>query len=186
MANETRLIQELSELQPGDHIRVKGDSGFFANLKDGSSKKKGDANYTHHLMVVYVIDEKRIKVIHNNSGTNVTEETINDCNPEDITVLDYERKYTGQKAVERARFIGKTAIYNLTTYNCEHFVMEATTGEKISNQVVSTVAGGLVGAVIGGVVGFSVGGPIGGIVGALGIGALGTAAGLKSANRKKD
>ena len=171
----TRTIQELSELRPGDHIRVQGEGGggslstststsssSTSESTSGSGKQKGA--YTHHLLVVSVIDKKNIQVIHHVKDRRVRE-VIKYYKPEQITVLDYDSKYTGQEAVIRARSIGKSfAEYNVATNNCEHFVTEARTGEKISIMVSFTVAGGLAGGAAGVAVGTLVGAAIGSVV----------------------
>ena len=180
----TRTIQKLSELQPGDHIRVQGEGGggSFASHStststsssstsestSGSGKKKGKSGaYTHHILVVSVTDEKSIQVIHHVKDRSVSEVTKR-YKPEQITVLDYDSKYTGQEAVERARDIGKSfAEYNLATNNCEHFVTEARTGEKISIQVSSTAIGGVAGGAAGVTVGTAGGAGAGVAVGAI-------------------
>ena len=179
----TRTIQKLSELQPGDHIRVQGEGGggSFASHStststssstSGSGKTNGKKGaYTHHLLVVSVIDEKSIQVIHHVKDRRVREVT-KFYKPEQITVLDYDSKYTGQGAVKRARSIGKGfAEYKLATNNCEHFVTEARTGEKISNQVSSTAVGGVAGGAVGIAVGTAGGASAGVLVGA-GIGSV--------------
>ena len=49
-----------------------------------------------------------------------------------ITVLDYDSPYTGEKAIQRLVFS-----------DCEHFVTEVRTGEKVSIQARTGVALGL-------------------------------------------
>ena len=151
----TRTIKKLSELRPGDHIRVQGEGGGASHSTSTSTsssdygKTKGKSGaYTHHLLVVSVIDEKSIEVIHHVKEVGICGVTKR-YKPEQITVLDYDSEYTGQEAVKRARFIringGK---YNLATNNCEDFVTVVRTGEKLSDQVVSTAVGGVTGGTI--------------------------------------
>jgi uncharacterized protein YcfJ len=133
----------------------------------------------HHLLVVEAVDESHIKVIHKEKK-GVVEEKINKYSPEDITVLVYKSKYTGEDAITRARSKSKES-YNLLTRNCEHFVTEARTGVKQSSQIEGSVKGGVSGAVVGaaagialgvivkaGTVGFVCGGFIGALIGVAG------------------
>ena len=133
-----KTIDSLYDLQPGDHIRVKGDLC-----------SSGMEQYTHHMLVVDVLSDSRIIVIH--KLRKVVEE-VKRFRPEEITVLDYECQYTGQKVIRRARErIGEG--YNLLWSNCEHFVTEVKTGVAQSVQVHDAVTTG-VGIAVGlGVIG---------------------------------
>ena len=119
-----KTIGSLYELQPGDHIRVKGDLC-----------SSGMELYTHHMLVVDVLSDSRIIVIH--KLREVVEE-VKWFRPEEITVLDYNCWFTGQAAIMRARAcIGED--HNLLLSNCEHFVTEVKTGVAQSVQVRDTV-----------------------------------------------
>ena len=75
----------------------------------------------------------RIKVIHKTGHVihvKVVEEVVS-YKPEEIRVLDYESKFTGEEAIKRARALSGES-YGLFTANCEHFVTEARTGIKLS------------------------------------------------------
>ena len=123
-----RFIDSLCELKPGDHIRVKGQFADSSNL--------GLEIYTHHMLVVCVVSDTKIRVIHNDDRGVVEE--VKCYNPEQITVLNYESIYTGEKAVKRARDrIGKD--YSFFTYNCEHLVTEVRTGRRQSLQLQGAV-----------------------------------------------
>ena len=131
----TRSIKSLTELKPGDHIRVRGvEWGLI----------------THHLLVIKVIDSTNVRVIHK-QGDGVVEEELS-FQPEDITVLDYKSPYSRHDAIQRAQE-HLSEEYCLFTGNCEHFVTEALTGEKQSYQIQSAVFGGIMGAAVGAVAG---------------------------------
>ena len=117
--------------------------------------------------------------------------------PEQITVLEYNSKYTREKGIDKAHE-KKGECYHLLTRNCEHFVTEARTGIKQSSQIQSGVKGGVGGGVSGAVVGaagglvlgvifeagtmgFVCGGIIGAVIGAIGGGALGAFIAIKTA-----
>ena len=136
----SRNISSLWELEPGDHIRVRGELGEFIDTYSSDLKI-----YTHHMLVVAVVDSSHVAVIHK-TKYGVLEETL-EYRPKDITVLDYDCGYTGKKAIQRARE-RKMQSYNLMFSNCEHFVTEVKTGEKQSIQVRTAVKVG-VGAAIG-------------------------------------
>ena len=169
---EAHKIKSLRELKAGDHIRVRGMGDLFLRLSQSVSqlsrkKRKWGRMYTHHMLVVKVVDPNRIRVIHK-VDTGVVEETES-FKADEIRVLQYECRYEGEEAIARARKkFGEE--YNLVTSNCEHFVMEARTGKKLSGQLKMMAAGGLVGGVVGapmGVVGGVITGAItgGGVVG---------------------
>ena len=145
-----RSIESLDELQPGDHIRVRGE--LLGEFIDGCAT--GVKFYTHHMLVVKVVSHSKIKIIH--KTRNVVEE-VRSYEPEDITVLDYDCPYTGREAIHRARErIGED--YNLLWSNCEHFVTEVRTGTAQSIQVQEAVKIG-VGVALGvGVIGAAVAG----------------------------
>ena len=205
-----RNIQCLHELNPGDHIRVKGSMrlpDMIRGVSRPSNTPQKWSAYTHHMLVVKAINSSRVTIIHKTED-GVVEET-NEYEPEDITVLDYESQYNGEEAIARARKIHGEP-YKVLTSNCEHFVTEARMGEKCSGQINGVVVGGAIGgltgapvgmvggifagaAVGGGVGGFFAGigavagAVIGGAVGLLGLGGLGAAGGgvggLRRANR---
>ena len=213
-----RPISCLHNLNPGDHIRVRGSglmlkSRFFLHSASTSrSSGKKWAAYTHHMLVVKVMDSKRIQIIHK-ADEGVVEETVT-FEPKQITVLDYECKYPGSKAIERARD-HHSEKYGLLKSNCEHFVTEARTGSKSCDQfrllgqggaigvgvgaplgvAVGVGAGATVGAGVGGMIlpvvgalpGAVAGAVVGGIFGVVGAGIVGAAgggvAGLKLANQ---
>ena len=146
-----RNIESLDELQPGDHIRVRGELGEFIDGLTPDIKL-----YTHHMLVVKVVSHSEIRVIHKTQDKRVVEE-LRSCEPNDVTVLDYDCAYVGQEAIDRARErIGED--YNLLWSNCEHFVTEVRTGTAQSIQVQNAVKVA-VGVAIGvGVIGAAVGG----------------------------
>ena len=120
-------INNLRELNPGDHIRVKGGKADM-----------GLEFYTHHLLVVRVVNDTTIEVIHNTTEGGVVKELVPCNSPRKITVLDYNYVYTREEVVRRARKrIGNS--YNLYNDNCEHFVTEVTSGTRCSLQVEGTV-----------------------------------------------
>ncbi|CAI8054132.1 hypothetical protein GBAR_LOCUS29577, partial [Geodia barretti] len=92
---------------------------------------------------------------------------------------DYDCPYSGEQIVQRARELQRTP-YNARTSNCEHFVMEARTGQRSSVQVRKGVfhavfgglgcaaAGAATGILAGGAFWFILGAIVGGIVGAVG------------------
>ena len=131
-----RSIDSLQELQPGDHIRKRGELGEFID-----SALPDLQLYTHHMLVVKVLSDSEIKIIHKTSDKRVSEVTLH-CEPKDITVLDYECTYTGRDAIARAHArIGED--YNLVSNNCEHFVTEVRTGIAQSVQVQTAVKVGV-------------------------------------------
>ena len=184
-SSEGRSVDSLTELKPGDHIRVRGtksgssssSSGSSSSSSGSSSASASNTNYercdgkviTHHLLVVKAIDDTHVRVIHKVKEKGVQEE--DKCyKPSDVTVLDYNHSYKGEKAIQRARErIGKK--YNVATSNCEHFVTEVRTGKKESSQVKGAVGGGCGGTVAGVGTGAGVGALAGAGVGA----AIGTA-----------
>ena len=174
-----RYIQCLHELNPGDHIRMKGSMRLLDMIRGVSrpsnTPKKWSA-YTHHMLVVKAINSSRVTIIHKTEDGVVVE--TNEYEPKDITVLDYESQYNGEEAIARARKIHGEP-YNVLTSNCEHFVTEARTGEKCCGQiegvVVGVAIGGLAGALVGVVGGIGAGAAVGAGVGGVlfaGIGAL--------------
>ena len=111
----------------------------------------------HHLLVIKVINENKIRVVHKTTPEGIVEEEK--CYlPKDITVLEYESPYTGKVAITRAReFLKKGEKYDLISSNCEHFVTEARTGVKQSSQVQRGAAGGAAGVGLGATVGGTTG-----------------------------
>ena len=101
--------------------------------------------YTHHMLVVRVVSDSEIVVVHKTQD-GVLEEKRS-YRPDEITVLDYESPYTGEKAIQRERE-RMDQSYSLFFSNCEHFVTEVRTGEKLSIQVRTGVKWG-VGAAVG-------------------------------------
>lgn len=209
-----RKIKCVHELSPGDHIRVKGSMQLRHMI--GSSRASNDvkksAAYTHHMMVVKVLESNQIMVIHKTED-GVVEEAIS-RRPKEITVLDYESKYNGEEAIARARELYGEE-YNVLTSNCEHFVTEARTGRKSCGQLQKAFMGGVIGGGVavpvggaGGAIGGAIagaivgevffppfgalpgavaGGLVGGVAGGLGAGGVGVAGGgfggLKLANK---
>ena len=127
-----RKIRMLKELNPGDHIQIPGGGGI-------SSSSGGI--YNHHLLVVAVINNRQIWVIHKTENGVVEE--VNEYKPEEITVLDYNCRYSGDEAIRRARAM-PTSSYDLLENNCEHFVFKARTGVKQSEQVKEVLKMGIV------------------------------------------
>ena len=158
-----RKIKSVHELSPGDHIRVNG-SMRLRDMIRGSSRSSNDpkkwAAYTHHMMVVKVLESDQILVIHK-TDTGVNEKAVSHRS-KDITVLDYESKYNGEEAIAKGRDLYGEE-YSVLTSNCEHFVTEARTGRKSCGQLKKAFMGG----VIGGGVGVPIGGAGGGIGGAI-------------------
>ena len=141
----SKTISTLYELKPGDHIRVKGELGEFLDTFSNDLKI-----YTHHMLVVEVLNRHEISVIH--KTVRGVEEEKRPYRPDDITVVEYDCAYSGETAVQRARE-RKQQCYNLVFSNCEHFVTEVRTGEKQSIQVRTAVKWGMIGAamaVVGG------------------------------------
>ena len=136
----SKTISTLYELKPGDHIRVRGELG--ESLDTFSSDLK---IYTHHMLVVEVLNRHEISVIHKTARG--VEEEKRPYGPDDITVVEYDSAYSGETAVLRARE-RKQQCYNLVFSNCEHFVTEVRTGEKQSIQVRTAVKWGMIGAAI--------------------------------------
>ena len=135
-----RFIDSLYELKPGDHIRVTGQFADSSNL--------GLELYKHHMLVVCVVSDTKIRVIHNTERGVVEEPQC--YSPEQITVLDYDCIYNGEKAVRRARDrIGED--YSVITYNCEHLVTEVRTGRRQSLQLQGAAVGAVGAAVAVGV-----------------------------------
>ena len=185
-----KAVKSLTELEPGDHIRVPSSkepsqcsSGFtssseiesvstpLSNIVESShpESRKGKT-YTHHLLVVKPITDRKVKVIHkvkneNENEISILEETMS-IDPRDVTVLEYDTSHTGQEAVERARQKKKEGEeYCLLTKNCEHFVTEVRTGKKESAQIEGAVDGAVSGGVLGSVVGTGGGAGLGAVIG---------------------
>lgn len=169
--NGLRKIKSLFELKPGDHIRHEIEEQV----------------YKHHLLVVQVVDVERLHVIHK-LNTGVIEE-VNFYRPTEIKVLTYDSPYSEEEIVERARELPRTP-YNVTTSNCEHFVVEVRTGKRSSAQVKQGILGASIGgltgaagaATAGAVAGAVVAGPpgalFGGILGGVGGAAAGALGGV--------
>ena len=185
-----RSISKLSELKPGDHICVQGSKGkgsfasyststSYGTSESSSSSSSDDskrtAAYTHHLMVVRVINNRTIEVIHKTKDPDERGRYVHQdkkrYRPEEITVLDYESKYTGDRAVQQAQGLSAYKKYNLLTSNSEHFVFKARTGEKQREQIGDTAKGGMVGrgagALAGGGAGVGIGALVGGALGSV-------------------
>ena len=126
-SSSPRTISSLYRLNPGDHILVEGN---FCSA--------GTALFHHHMLVVEVVNESQVQVIH--KVFKVVEEVLS-LKPEDITVLDYDCHYTGQRAVRRARRRIGEVEYSMLWSNCEHFVTEVRTGTARSIQVQDCVCG---------------------------------------------
>ena len=169
---ELHKISSLSELRKGDHIR--------------------EENHTlvkQHLLVIEVVDANNVCVIHK-LDSGVVEET-KPYHPSEIKVYRYRTPYDGDEIIRRARSMRRDG-FSYGTSNCEHFVMEARTGRKQSDQVSKTLAGAGVGgfvaagtaagAIFGGVgsvPGAAVGAVVGIVVGGFGGGLFG----MKIANK---
>ena len=108
--------------------------------------------YHHHMLVVEVIDSSRLIVIHytgelfKSSRATVVEEGIKiNLTEKNIHKLQYKKgvaRYTGMKAVDRARTKLKEEKYNIFWNNCESFVNWAITGENQTNQGRAALVGG--------------------------------------------
>ena len=124
----SRLITSLCDLKPGDHI------------------KKDMGIYSHHMIVVGVVNSYTITVIHKSKelGTVVEE----DYAPDQIILLDYPTPYSGEEIIKRARQL-ISGGYNLFLANCEHFVTEVRTGTPISHQVdMAIMSIGVIGVIV--------------------------------------
>lgn len=154
-------ISSLSELKPGDHIQVPGQTSKL---------------YHHHLMVVQVLSDTELLVIHSNVDRGVVEE-VKIKEAKDVEILQYPCMYSGEEAIERARkFIGKINEYNLAHNNCEHFIRWTKTGIKASTQINALVGlgvgaglgamlGGMATSIVGTLTGLAVGAVVGAVIG---------------------
>ena len=136
---DMKTISHLSELRPGDHVKVHRH------------------NYDHHLLVVKVVNDEELQVIHYTEGDErprfrdrfrwpprrpdlgkIAEEVCK-INSADVTVLSFknhpEKLYSAEEAFERARKRLGENRYGLFVNNCEHFVNWALTGVEGSSQV---------------------------------------------------
>lgn len=141
----------------------KSPTSSSSSKESGSSSSSGcssSAPYTHHLLVVKVIDNKTVRVIHKNDQ-GVIENNLS-IEVEAITVLEYDCIYKGKDAVERARDDMPDEDYDLVNANCEHFVFEVRTGEKNSMQVSAATKGLTLGCGAGASIGSSLGASSGG------------------------
>ena len=134
-----RKIDNLWDLQPGDHIRTRGEMGEFID-----SCIPELSIYDHHMLVVRVVSNSKIQIIHKSKSQRGVEEMTIAYQASDIEVLDYECSYTGVKAIQRARE-RMNQKYSLMFDNCEHFVTEIKTGKKQSIQVQTGVKMGAAG-----------------------------------------
>jgi len=192
MTTEKR-IKSLSELQPGDHIKLPCEMGGAAKKK----KRKVGGVIAHHAIVVEVVDEKTLKVIHNN-GELVVEE-VDEFDPEELTVVVYSECNSPDVVLYLAR--SKLGLkYNTIKENCEHFATWAKTGKPESKQVQAGMTGGAIGTLGGAAVGAAAGAAlgsfvpvigtgIGALIGGLSVGLLGAGIGsstaLKTHNKGK-
>ena len=78
----SKTISTLYELKPGDHIRVRGELGEFLDTFSNDLKV-----YTHHMLVVEVLNRHEISVIH--KTVRGVEEEKRPYRPDDITVVEY-------------------------------------------------------------------------------------------------
>ena len=111
-----KSITSLYDLGPGDHIKT---NGIFID---------------HHMIVVKVISEDRIRIIHKRKDQEAVVEEEVSYRPEDLTLLVYDSPFSAVEIVRRAHEkMGEN--YNLVLANCEHFVTEVRTGRAVSLQV---------------------------------------------------
>ena len=131
-----KTIYHLSELKPGDHIKVNRDK------------------YDHHLLVVKAVSDEKVHVIHYGGGDEgprirfkwpptrpdmgmIVEEECG-INPGKVTVLTFKDPpatlYSPEEAFERARTRLGERRWELFTNNCEHLVNWAFTGVACSSQ----------------------------------------------------
>ena len=88
----SKTISTLYELKPGDHIRVRGELGEFLDTFSSDLKI-----YTHHMLVVEVLNRHEISVIHKTARG--VEEEKRPYRPDDIRVVEYDSAYSGETAV---------------------------------------------------------------------------------------
>jgi len=139
---------------------------MYPKMGDHVSIKRGLIR--HHMLVVKPeqICEGcfTLTVIHITkklTGGCVTEEKLKDIIEEDgLLVHSYGTRYSAEQAITRARALitlkSGSDLYNLLTYNCEHFVRWAKTGRKDCRQLKQVGV-----AAAGGVGGMAAGGGIG-------------------------
>ena len=112
-----RSITSLYDLVPGHHIKTKW---IFID---------------HHMIVVEVISEDRIRVIHKRKDQEAVVEEEVSYRPKDLTLLVYDSPFSAVEIVRRARERIGQSYYNLVFANCEHFVTEVRTRWAVSLQV---------------------------------------------------
>ena len=153
----TTTVSCLSELHPGDHIRV------------------NRGVYHHHMLVVEVVSDDQLRVIHYTGAEELEEavdgtassasssavsssfsfgsagqmngevkEELLPIKPNDIQLLKYRNSptsmYCAIDAIDRARTRLGEKRYSVIRNNCEHFVNWAKTGSAESHQ---TQVGGM-------------------------------------------
>ena len=134
-----KTISHLSELKPGDHIKV------------------NNQGYDHHILVEKVVSDEEVLVIHYAWGDGIhfnmtltptrpdmgeIKEEVIKLKPDHVTVLTYsnppETVYSVEELFERARMrLGETR-WELFTNNCEHLVNWSKTGIANSTQQQAT------------------------------------------------
>ena len=145
--------------EPGDHVSI-GRGLIKDQYKYGL--------YRHHMLVVeaeeVLSNRWKLKVIHLSgklTECQIKEEVFPEViKAECLRKHCYECKYSGEEAIKRARgrleLEGGDNVYNLLTFNCEHFIRWAKTGITSSRQVQQVGVGAVSGAGVaaaGGMVG---------------------------------
>ena len=162
-----RRIGTLRDLNPGDHIRM--------SCQVAKNQKKS-YSVDHHALVIQVVNDRQLRVIHND-GVAVVEE-IETYHPGQLMVVEHSSCFLPDEAIQRARSkLGER--WDLLWNNCEHFVNWAKTGSRDCSQLKKATAlgmagaagGAATGAVIGSVVpvvGTAIGAGVGGVLGGIG------------------
>ena len=129
--------------------------------------------YRHHVLVVSAKERYgffEFTVLHLLKDRGIVEDTRR-YYPGKFRKHNYEVKFRGYEAVKEGRRIMKLTggrdVYNLLTFNCEHFVRMARTEETKSRQVrrlIASSAGMAVGATGAGMAGVFIGATIGSII----------------------
>ena len=156
--------------EPGDHISVAGT--YWRTLLRSSSRSnpavvRKYGLYRHHMLVInaFTVDNTfEVLVVHlTEAGCAVVDQET--LHPGKFRVHTYPCQFSGLEAIARAKSkVTGELVYSLLSYNCEHFVRWAKTGQKESKQIRRIKAagiGGASGALTGGSIGAYVGGAIG-------------------------
>ena len=167
------LMDSYAVPEPGDHISVAGTYlrtrawSLFQTSSRNPTKVRKYGLYRHHMLVINAFTSDNtfeVLVVHLTEGRCVEEEQLS-LHPGKFRVHMYPCQYSGLEAIARAKFkVTGEQVYSLLSYNCEHFVRWAKTGQKECKQIRRIKAagiGGASGAVTGGSAGACVGGTMG-------------------------